>query len=81
MKGGLHKAPLMQPGFSVVGDESFTEQRLKDLVRKEVFVIVLLILLEDMLNAIRVVDQVGGPDEEAYPDNITVLLGHGQSKT
>jgi hypothetical protein len=81
MEGGLQKAPLMQPGFSVVGDESFTEQRLKDLVRKEVFVIVLLILLEDMLNAIRVVDQVGGPDEEAYPDNITVLLGHGQSKT
>jgi hypothetical protein len=41
----------------------------------------LLILLEDVLNAIRVVYQVGGPDEEAYPDNITVLLGHGQSKT
>ena len=61
MEGGLHQAPLMEPGFPIVGDESPAEQRLKDLIGIEVFVIVLLILLQNMLDTIWVIDQVSGP--------------------
>ena len=61
MEGGLHQAPLMQPGCSIVGDESPAEQRLKDLIGIEVFVIVLLILLQNMLDTVWVIDQVSGP--------------------
>ena len=56
MEGGLHQAPLMEPGFPIVGDESPAEQRLKDLIGIEVFVIVLLILLQNMLDTVRVID-------------------------
>src|SRR5712691_6947344 len=64
MEGWLHEVPLMQPGFPIVSDESPAEQGLKDLVGIGVFVVVSLILLEYMLDAIRVVDQVGGPEKE-----------------
>ena len=43
--------------------------------------IVSLVFLEHMLDAIRVVDQVSGPEKEAYPNDITVVPGHFQSKT
>jgi len=34
-----------------------------------------------MLDAIRVIDQVCRPEKEAYPNDITVVPGHFQSKT
>ena len=43
--------------------------------------IVSLVFLEHMLDAIRVIDQVSGPEKEAYPNDITVVPGHFQSKT
>jgi CRISPR/Cas system CMR subunit Cmr6 (Cas7 group RAMP superfamily) len=43
-------------------------------------VIVLLVILEYMFDAIRVVDQVNGPEKQAYPKDITVVTGHFQSK-
>jgi len=44
-------------------------------------VIVLLVFLEYMFDAIRVIDQVSGPEKQAYPNDITVVPGHFQSKT
>jgi len=44
-------------------------------------VIVPLVFLEDMLDAIGVIDQVSGPQKNAYPNDITVLPDHFQSKT
>ena len=38
-------------------------------------------LQQDLLDAIRVVDQVSGPEKEAYAHDITVLPGHFQCKT
>ena len=43
--------------------------------------IVSLVFLEDMLDAIGVIDQVSGPQKEAYPNDITVLPDHFQSQT
>ena len=43
--------------------------------------IVSLVFLEYMLDAIRVIDQVSGPEKQAYPNDITVVPGHFQSKT
>ena len=43
--------------------------------------IVLLVFLEYMFDAIRVIDQVSGPEKQAYPNDITVVPGHFQSKT
>ena len=42
--------------------------------------IVPLVFLEYMFDAIRVTNQVSGPKEEAYPNSITVVPGHFQSK-
>ncbi len=42
--------------------------------------VVSLILLEDMLDAVRVVDQVSRPEEEAQSNYVSVLVGHGQAK-
>ncbi len=81
MKGWLHEVPLMQPGIAAVRDEPLAEQRFKDLIGIDVFAIVSLILLENMLDTIRVVDQVSGPGEKAHANNITILAGHGQCKT
>jgi len=44
-------------------------------------VIVSRVFLEDMLDAIGVIDQVSGPEQEADPHDITVLPDHFQSKT
>jgi len=60
MEGWLHEVPLLEPGFPVIGDESPAEQRLKDLIGIEVFVIVLLMLLQNMLDTVWVIDQVSG---------------------
>ena len=81
MESGLHEVPLVQPGFPAVSDESLTEQWHKHLVGVDAFVVVLVFFLQDMLDTIRVIDQVSVPEKEAYPNNITILLGHGQSKT
>ena len=65
MEGRLHEATLMQPGWPVVDQESLPEHRLEYLVRDEVFVVVTSMLLQNVLDALWVRDQVRGREEEA----------------
>ena len=65
MEGRLHEATLMQPGWPVIDQESLSEHRLEYLVRDEVFVVVTSMLLQNVLDALWVRDQVRGREEEA----------------
>src|SRR5258708_5615187 len=74
MEGRLDEATLMQPGWPVVGQESPSEKRLEHRVRDEVFVVVARMLLQNVLDALRVRDQVCGREEESQAHHLPQLL-------
>src|SRR5215472_1171971 len=73
MEGGLYQAALVQPGVPVVRHQSQAEKRSKQLVGEDVFVVIAVILLQDVLHAVRVIDKVSRREHETHTDNITVL--------
>ncbi len=74
MKGRLHEASLVQPGLSIVGEESIAEDLLGRLHHGKVFTVVAMILLEDALHLIRVIEHIGWPEQEAEVSHVTIPL-------
>src|SRR5712692_9815161 len=52
MEGGLHEASLMQPGVPVIGDEPIADKGFEGVEGEDVFGIVAMIVLENMLDLI-----------------------------
>ena len=52
------------------------------MVEKEIFVVVIfMVTLDNMLDGIRVIDDKGWPENEAYTDNIPILVAELYKKT
>jgi hypothetical protein len=78
VEGRLHQAPLVQPGFAVVREESGSKHRTQHLVGEDVFVVIEMILLEDMLDIIRMINQIRGGKHEAHAYYLSVPPGREQ---
>src|SRR5215813_14623527 len=74
MEGRLHEASLVQPGRSIVGEESVAKDLLGRLHVGKVLLIGAMILLEHPLHLIGVIEHVGGPEEEAEADDVPILV-------
>jgi hypothetical protein len=61
MESWLHQAAMLEPGGAIRGRQSLTKKGLRSFVQEEIAVIVLVIALEDVLDPIRVKDEVAGP--------------------
>ncbi len=80
MEGGLHETPLVQPGLPVVGEESLAKQGTEEVHEIGIFAVVAMILLQHMLDIVRVKNHVGRPHEKADRHDVAVALEHGHVK-
>jgi len=68
--------------LSIVRYQLFTPKRTEHMVEKEIFVVVIfMVTLDNMLDGIRVIDDKGWPENEAYTDNIPILVAELYKKT
>jgi len=75
MESWLLNRRLMQPGRTICRGEPLAKKGLWRLVQEQIAVVVLVIALQDMLDAIRVKDEVAGPEEQACAHDVPVALG------
>lgn len=74
MKGWLSHTTLAAPELPLAGQQAQANNRLEELVRKS-FPLVLMIVLQDMLNVIRVSDEIREPGASPETDYIAEPAG------
>ena len=80
MEGGLHETPLVQPRQPVVGEESLAKQGPEEVHEIGIFAVVAMILLQHMLDIVRVKNHVGRSQQEADRHDVAIALEHGLGK-
>jgi hypothetical protein len=75
MECWLHETAMLQPGWAIGGCQPLAKKGLRSLIQEEIAVVVLVIALQDVLDAIRVKDEVTGPEEQAGAHDVPIALG------
>ena len=73
MEGGLHQAPLAQPEIAITGDQAIAKNQSHTSERKRIFRIIVLIVLHDALDRIRVKNRYPFGWSKPDPDNLAIF--------
>src|SRR5579883_67745 len=74
MKCRLHQTALAQPGVSLIRKKPIPKKMLQQLIIKNIFVVLKIILLQNIPDMVGVGNEVERPAEQLKPHNIAVFL-------
>ncbi len=74
MKDRLDQATLVQPGVSIVGQQTVAQNQAEHLMGNSPLAVVEVILLDDMAYAIRMKDQCPGTQNRRQRNDISIAL-------
>jgi hypothetical protein len=70
----------VEPGLSIIGEQSIAQQRFKEVNNRGVFTIVEMVRLKYMLDIIGMKDHVGRPDQKVDRRDVAITLKHSHVK-